>query len=205
MTRIPTRLAVIAAALVIIAACKKNPPAAPPPGPATPSAFPGATGSQTPTPPAPPPYTPVTTRVDNPAVTSTTDPYAGKSVDDINKDSPLKPIYFAYDSDQLDDLARKTLTEDAQILKQYGHWMITVEGHCDERGTAEYNLALGDRRALAARSYLMSLGIGAERLKTVSYGKEFPFDQGHEEKAWSQNRRAHLTVTATTTTGTRRP
>jgi peptidoglycan-associated lipoprotein len=70
-----------------------------------------------------------------------------------------------------------------------------VEGHCDERGTAEYNLALGDRRAAAAVAYLRSLGITADRLKTVSYGKEFPFDPGHDEAAWSQNRRAHFVIT----------
>ena len=64
--------------------------------------------------------------------------------------------------------------------------MITIEGHCDERGTAEYNLALGEKRALAAKTYLVSLGVPADRLRTVSYGKEFPFDPGHDEGAWSQ-------------------
>ena len=73
---------------------------------------------------------------------------------------------------------------------------MTIEGHCDERGTPEYNLALGERRAVAARAYLVSLGIAADRLRTVSYGKEFPFDPGHDEAAWAKNRRAHFVVTA---------
>ena len=80
-------------------------------------------------------------------------------------------------------------------MKKYPTWVITVEGHADERGTAEYNLALGERRAVAARTYLLSLGIAADRIKTVSYGKEFPFDPGHDESAWSKNRRAHFVVT----------
>jgi peptidoglycan-associated lipoprotein len=73
---------------------------------------------------------------------------------------------------------------------------VTVEGHCDERGTAEYNLALGERRALAARNYLVTLGVSAERLRTVSYGKEFPFDPGRTEEAYAKNRRAHFVLTA---------
>jgi peptidoglycan-associated lipoprotein len=81
-------------------------------------------------------------------------------------------------------------------MKKYATWQITIEGHCDERGTAEYNLALGERRAVAARTYLVSLGVSADRIKTVSYGKEFPFDPAHNEGAWSKNRRAHFVVTA---------
>ena len=82
------------------------------------------------------------------------------------------------------------------MLKQYPTWAVTIEGHCDERGTAEYNLALGERRAVAARRYLVSLGISADRLRTVSYGKEFPFDPGHDEAACAKNRRAHFVITA---------
>jgi peptidoglycan-associated lipoprotein len=81
-------------------------------------------------------------------------------------------------------------------LRKNPQWQVTVEGHCDERGTAEYNLALGERRALAARTYLVSLGIPADKVKTVSYGKEFPFDAGHDEAAWTKNRRAHFVITA---------
>jgi len=195
MSRIPTRYAIVAL-LVFAAACGKKPPVAPAP-PATPQVFPGAPPQ--PPPPAPPARTdPVVTSRDPVVTSSASDPYAGKAPDDINKDSPLKPVFFLYDSDQLDDLARQTLTEDAEVLKKYTNWVITIEGHCDERGTAEYNLALGDRRALAARGFLISLGINADRLRTVSYGKEFPFDPGQGESAYSKNRRAHFTVTATT-------
>jgi len=82
------------------------------------------------------------------------------------------------------------------VLKTYRTWIITIEGHCDERGTAEYNLALGDRRALAAKTYLVSLGIASDRIRTVSYGNEFPFDPGHTEAAWGKNRRAHIMLTS---------
>ena len=83
-----------------------------------------------------------------------------------------------------------------QGLSAPSTWTVTIEGHCDERGTAEYNLALGERRAGAARAYLVSLGIPSDRLQTVSYGKEFPFDPGHDEAAFSKNRRAHFVITA---------
>jgi peptidoglycan-associated lipoprotein len=73
---------------------------------------------------------------------------------------------------------------------------VTVEGHCDERGTAEYNLALGERRATAIKTYLTSLGISPDRVRTVSYGKEFPFNPGHTDDAWAQNRRGHFVITS---------
>ena len=118
------------------------------------------------------------------------------SLDDLNRNSPLKPVFFALDSSDIDPAGKAVLDENAAVLKQHASWVITIEGHCDERGTAEYNLALGDRRASAAVAYLRSLGIGADRLKTVSYGKEFPFDAGHDEAAWSKNRRAHFVITS---------
>jgi peptidoglycan-associated lipoprotein len=124
------------------------------------------------------------------------DPLATMSLDEVNRAAALKPVFFPLDGDQLDDLARQVLNENFQVLRKYGNWVVTVEGHCDERGSAEYNLALGDRRAQSARSYLISLGIPAERLRTVSYGKEFPFDPGHDESAWTKNRRAQFMVTA---------
>jgi peptidoglycan-associated lipoprotein len=121
---------------------------------------------------------------------------SSRSLDDLNRDSPLKAVYFEYDSSELTPSAQKILDGNADTLKKYSTWVVTIEGHCDERGTAEYNLALGERRAVAARSYLVSLGIPAERLKTVSYGKEFPFDAGHDEAAWAKNRRDHFVITA---------
>jgi peptidoglycan-associated lipoprotein len=118
------------------------------------------------------------------------------SLDDLNRQAPLKPAFFEYDSSELSPEAQAALKSDAEVLKQNPTWAVTIEGHCDERGTAEYNLALGERRAVGARTYLVSLGISADRLRTVSYGKEFPFDPGHDEAAFAKNRRAHFVITA---------
>jgi peptidoglycan-associated lipoprotein len=119
-----------------------------------------------------------------------------KSLDDLNRDSPLKPAFFGLDAGELDAEAQRVVQSNAELLKKYQSWVITIEGHCDERGTAEYNLALGERRAVAVKTYLVSLGIAPDRLRTVSYGKEFPFDPGHSEASWSKNRRAHFVITA---------
>jgi peptidoglycan-associated lipoprotein len=119
-----------------------------------------------------------------------------RSIDDLNRNSPLKPIFFIVDSADLDDGGRSIATANAEVLKKNPTWAITIEGHCDERGTAEYNLALGERRASAVKTYLASLGVSSDRMKTVSYGKEFPFDMGHSEDAWAKNRRGHLVITA---------
>jgi len=124
------------------------------------------------------------------------DAIATASLDDLNKNSPLKPVFFELDSDALSPDAQQTLNENATLLKKYGTWTVTIEGHCDERGTAEYNLALGERRAVNARAYLMSLVIAADRLRTVSYGKEFPFDPAPSETVFSKNRRSHFVITA---------
>ena len=192
MLRARVHLTILMAALVVAGACHKTPPVAKP-TPPPPAPFPTAAASPArpaaPTPVPEPPPVPVEPRV-------TADPLSSTAIDEINKNSPLKPAFFAYDSDELDDQARAALNEDSQVLKKYGAWVVTVEGHTDERGSAEYNLALGERRALAAKNYLVSLGIGAERLRTVSYGKEFPFDPGHDDGAWSKNRRAHFMLTA---------
>ncbi len=119
-----------------------------------------------------------------------------RPLDELNKEGLLKPVFFEYDASELSPEGQQTLNQDAALLKQHGTWVVTIEGHCDERGTAEYNLALGERRAVAARTYLVSLGIPADRLHIVSYGKEFPFDPAHNEAAWAKNRRAHFVITA---------
>jgi peptidoglycan-associated lipoprotein len=124
------------------------------------------------------------------------DTIGSKSLDDLNRDSPLKPLFFDLDSSDVSADGQQVLQANAAVLKKYPAWQVTIEGHCDERGTAEYNLALGERRALAARTYLVSLGIPADKVKTVSYGKEFPFDAGHDDAAWGKNRRAHFVITA---------
>ena len=157
-----------------------------------------------PTPPSPPPPTTATRPPDPPAPTKepmpppplASDDVSGRSLDDLNRDSPLQPVFYELDSSEVDDAGRTTLQANAAILKKYPTWVITIEGHCDERGTPEYNLALGERRAVAARTYLISLGLDANRLRTVSYGSEFPFDPAHQESAWSRNRRAHFVITA---------
>lgn len=190
-----TRFSLLLVALVVFAfagACAGNPPpeAVPDPPP-----FPGAPpdpGSRTPPPPPRPNEPPPVPR--EPTITG--DPLAAMSPEEINANSPLKPVFFSYDSDVLDDSARQALADNARVLVDYPNWVITIEGHCDERGTPEYNLALGDRRALAAKNFLLSLGVPADRVRTVSYGKEFPFDPGHDETAWSRNRRAHFMVVA---------
>jgi peptidoglycan-associated lipoprotein len=144
----------------------------------------------------PPPPQPVSEPVVVPPEPVAEDSIAGRSLDDLNRDSPLKPLFFALDQSDVDAEGQRVLQDNAAILKKYPAWQVTIEGHCDERGTAEYNLALGERRALAAKNYLVSLGIPADRVKTVSYGKEFPFDPGHDDNAWAKNRRAHFVITA---------
>lgn len=103
-------------------------------------------------------------------------------------------VYFGYDRADLSPEARATLDRQAAWLKQYGNVTITVEGHCDERGTREYNIALGNRRAQAVKNYLVALGIKAQRVATISYGKERPQVIGASEASWAQNRRGMTTV-----------
>ena len=103
-------------------------------------------------------------------------------------------VFFGYDSSELTAEGRATLDQQAAWLKSRPNLAITVEGHCDERGTREYNLALGERRANAARDYLVSLGVPAASINTISYGKERPAVEGSDETSWAQNRRAVTVV-----------
>jgi len=107
---------------------------------------------------------------------------------------PLADIHFELDSAALSDEARSTLEKHALWLQGQRGTRVTVEGHCDERGTVEYNLALGEQRARAARDYLVSLGVGQDRLRVVSFGKERPLATGADESSYAQNRRAHFAV-----------
>ena len=147
-------------------------------------------------PPAPPRTTQRVEDLQPAAATLSEDGIGSRSLDELNRDSPLRPAFFPLDSSDLDDTGRSVVTSNVEVLKKYAGWVVTIEGHCDERGTAEYNLALGERRASAVKTYMVSLGIAPDRLRTVSYGKEFPFDQGHSDESWSQNRRAHFVITA---------
>lgn len=106
-------------------------------------------------------------------------------------------VYFDYDSTVLSPVATQTLDRQAAWLKQYRDVVVTIEGHADERGTREYNLALGDRRANAVKNYLVALDIPAQRILTISYGEERPAELGHDETAYAKNRRA-VTVVSTT-------
>lgn len=110
------------------------------------------------------------------------------------KESPLKDIFFDFDKSTVRGDATSNLHENRQWLNANPTAQITIEGHCDERGTTEYNLGLGERRAKAATDYLVAAGIDARRIKTVSFGKERPFVMGHDEAAWKWNRRAHFVV-----------
>ena len=106
----------------------------------------------------------------------------------------VKDAFFDYDKSVLSAADRAALTQDAEFLRAHPEVRFTIEGHCDERGSEEYNLGLGDRRATAAKSYLADLGITDSRIETTSYGKERPFCTQETESCWSQNRRAHFTL-----------
>ena len=104
----------------------------------------------------------------------------------------LQDVFFDYDQSSLRGDARRVLDANAAVLKSMEGGVVTLEGHCDERGTVEYNLALGERRARAAKQYLVGLGVSDTQLHTISYGEERAFAPGHDESAWSQNRRVHF-------------
>ena len=120
------------------------------------------------------------------------------SADEIDRLGLLTDIHFDYDKFDLREGDRQLLSRNAETLKRFDFIKITSEGHCDERGSVEYNLALGERRAKAAFDYLVSLGVAATRMKTVSYGKEVPVCQESNEDCWARNRRDHFAVTGKT-------
>jgi peptidoglycan-associated lipoprotein len=182
-----TSLALYLALAIGVPACGKKPqpapPAPPPPAPVAPA---------TP-PPAPPPA--------QPEVSPVVDEYERlrqTGSDEIEKMGLLADIHFDYDKAELREGDRQILARNAETLKKFDFLRITIEGHCDERGSVEYNLALGERRAKAAYDYLTSLGVPADRLKTVSYGKEVPVCQDSTEECWARNRRDHFAVTGKT-------
>jgi peptidoglycan-associated lipoprotein len=142
----------------------------------------------------PPPQPPTQPAPDTTAPTPPPQPPQQVSVPSGVKSEDFQPALFDFDSYSLREDARAALDKDAALLRSNAGVKVTVEGHCDERGTAEYNQALGEKRAQAARDYLVAAGIDAGRLQTVSYGKEQPIDPGHDEAAWAKNRRAQLAV-----------
>jgi peptidoglycan-associated lipoprotein len=115
---------------------------------------------------------------------------------DSGKAGALQTVYFAFDSSALDSSAQNTMKANAEFLKSNDKVDIQVEGHCDERGGRQYNLALGERRAKAVRDYLVAMGVASKRISVISYGSERPVSEGHDESAWSKNRRGNFVVTA---------
>jgi peptidoglycan-associated lipoprotein len=161
-------------------ACHKNkPPAAEPAKPVAPQAPPVA----------PAPKAAAAPQVDEYARIKALD------IDSINRLGLFEEVHFDYDKADIREEDRSILSRNADVLRKYDFLRVTVGGHCDERGTVEYNLALGERRAKATYDYLVSLGVPADHLKAVSYGKESPSCQDHVESCWARNRRGHLTVT----------
>ena len=158
-------IAVTMASVLALSACKKEPPEQLPPPPET-------VVTPTPTPVGP------------------QGPIPGTQQHFAQVMQGQDTIYFDTDQFNIDDVDQAALRQQAQYLQQYPNVRATVEGHCDERGTREYNLALGERRANAARNYLVSLGVSGDRITTVSYGKERPVELGSNEAAWARNRRA---------------
>ena len=179
-------LILVALALVSsFPACGKKKVAPPPPAETVlPQAPPPA--------PAPPPRAEAPVRVDEYARLK------AMSADELDKMGLLADVYFDLDKADIRESDRATLSKNADVLKKYDFIRVTLEGHCDERGTVDYNLALGERRAKAAFDYLVSLGVPAARLRTVSYGKEVPVCAQSSEDCWQRNRRAHFTVTGKT-------
>lgn len=112
------------------------------------------------------------------------------------KNGWIRDAFFPYDSAIITPESQENLGATAQWLRNHRAYHVMIEGHCDERGTEQYNLALGEKRAYDAREYLATLGIDTQRISTMSYGKEKPFDQGHDEAAWAKNRCAHVVLTS---------
>ena len=157
------------------------PPSTAPPAP-TPPARPPATATTPPTPPSvtPPPTAPAPVTLPRPS--------------EYTANDALKDIYFAFDKADIRPGEVKTLDANRTWLKLHDNHLLLIEGHCDERGTAEYNLALGERRARTTMNYLVSRGIPASRITIVSYGKERPVCTEHTQACWARNRRAHFLV-----------
>jgi peptidoglycan-associated lipoprotein len=112
----------------------------------------------------------------------------------VLKESQFQTVYFDFDKYNLRADARAALDHNFQLLQEFPDVIIKIEGHCDERGTVEYNLSLGEKRAQAAKTYLVTAGISADRIQTISYGKERPVDPGHNEAAWAKNRRCEFRI-----------
>ena len=186
--RLVSTIALSAALAVAAAGChKKVPQAAPAPPPPPPPAAP-----RTPPPPPPPPP-PAAAPAPRPL--SEEEIFARKSVDQLNAERPMDDVFFDLDKSVVREDARPALQKDADWLKKWASVQVTLEGHCDSRGSSEYNLGLGSRRATAVKDYLISLGVPTGRVTVVSKGKEQPFCNEADESCWQQNRRGHFVIT----------
>jgi peptidoglycan-associated lipoprotein len=182
-------LATAAVAALAGAACHHRVAASAPTS--SPSA-PQAVAPRTPPPPAAAPARAAAA----PAPLTEEEIFRRKSLDQLNAETPLADVFFDYDRDDLRADGSAILQRDAAWLSRWKGTRVVIEGHCDERGTPEYNLALGDRRAEVVKTYLVSLGIPADRIETRSLGKESPFCRASDEACWSRNRRGHFVITA---------
>ena len=182
---------VVLGAVVFINACgKKQPPVTPPPPPPPPAAQPATP------PPPPPPPPPAPPPAPAPPAATEAELFAKMSLGELNAQRPLADVFFLYDQSDLSDTARASLQKNSEWLRKWLSTTVTVEGHADSRGTSEYNLALGERRASAIRDYLVSLGVTGTRVNVVSMGEEQPVCTEEAEACWRQNRRGHFVVTA---------
>ena len=173
--------AVLGVVLALAVGCKKKPPTT------TPEAAPPPSAVEAPPPAAPAPAPPATSSRESGVLS--------EDLQTLNSKGYLKDAFFDFDKADLREDARTALASDAQWLKQYSSIRILVEGHCDERGTEEYNLSLGQKRASSVKDYLVSLGVESARVNTVSYGKARPFCADHDDNCWQQNRRGHFVIT----------
>src|SRR5712692_7394048 len=188
--RLVSTIALCSALAVAVAGCHKKVPSA------TPAASPPAAASSAPATPPAPPRPPAPAAVPGaPRPVGEDDIFARKSVDQLNSERPLDDVFFDLDKSEIRDDARAPLQKDADWLKKWTSTQVTLEGHCDSRGSAEYNLGLGSRRATAVKGYLVSLGVPASRVTLVSKGKEQPFCNDENESCWQQNRRGHFVIT----------
>jgi len=189
-------LIAIAAVSLLSAACAKKKVAATPPSPPAPAVTAAAAAK-----PAPPPTRTATTTT-QPAATTPAPRYPNAAtrarIDELL--ARIEDAYFDYDKASLRPDALQALQADStelrDIVKDYPDYKLAIEGHCDERGSAEYNMALGDRRAEAAKDYLVQVGIATAQLNVISYGKERPACQEHDEACWQKNRRIHIVAQA---------
>jgi len=180
-------LALAGAVSLSVGCGKKVPPPAPAPPPPPPAA---------PAPPPPPPPPPPPTPAPAPRPLTEEQIFAQKSLEQLNAEHPLEDVFFDLDRADLREDSRAPLQKDADWIKKWASTTVSIEGHCDSRGSAEYNLALGERRATAVKNYMVNLGIGGDRIQVVSKGKEAPVCTEEAESCWQQNRRGHFVITA---------